>query len=331
MFFKRSLIYLILIFFTTSLYASHQNQRIPQVTNDSLKKKKIIYLTSDSSIPFWKIMSRGIKDSTDSLGYEFEIYNANNLAKRELELTVKAIQENVEGMIVSPTNSSACVTILKLAHNASIPVVIADIGTDSGEYISYISSDNQKGAYNIGKLLVKKMNQLGWEKGTVGIVAIPQKRLNGQQRTEGFMKALDEANIKGADIKQVLNWTYEETYYFVDSLIKNHPKLRAIWLQTSNNYHAAIDAIRDNKKEKELLFISFDAEPIFLELIPKNIIVGAAMQQPYLMGEKAMNTLHSYLNGKHVKKDIQLPILIVSPQNIEDKLSEIKLNVLGIK
>ena len=293
-------------------------------------KKKLVYLVSDIRIPFWNIMKKGIENTSSTLGYELEVYSANNNAKKELELTVKAIKNRVAGIIVSPTNSSACVTILKLAKSAGIPVVISDIGADSGEYVSYISSNNRDGAYKLGKVLVEKMNELGWQDGTVGIVAIPQKRLNGQARTAGFMQALDESGIKGADIKQLVTWSEEETYNHSKEMISKYPNLRAIWLQTSNRYRGALKAIKDTGKQNEILLISFDAEPIFLELIPKGVLIGAAMQQPYLMGEEATKSMHQYLNNKEVEKNLQLPILAISSKNISKMLPVINKNVLGI-
>jgi len=298
---------------------------------NQLTNKKLVYISSDMRIPFWQIMSRGINNTAAALGYELEIYSAQNTAKKELELTVKAIKDNVAGIIISPTNSSACVTILKLAKSAGIPVVISDVGTDGGEYVSYISSNNKEGAYQIGKALVKKMVQKGWQDGTVGIIAIPQKRLNGQARTSGFMQAMDEAGIKGADIKQLTSWTEEETYLYSKVLIESFPNLRAIWLQTSDRYSAALSAIRDAGKKDEILLVSFDAEPIFLDLIPKGILVGAAMQQPYLMGEEALMAMHNHLNGRKVQKNLQLPILPISTENIAQMLPIIKRNVLGLE
>ena len=295
------------------------------------EQKKLAYIVSDTSIPFWDILSRGIKNKTDALGYKLDIYDSHNNSKKELISTIKAIEDKVSGIIVSPTSSSSCVTILKLAKNASIPVVIADIGTDSGEYVSYISSDNQNGAYDIGKILAQKMISLGLENGKVGIIAIPQKRINGQLRTAGFMKALDEYNIKSVEIQQQVSFSYAETFNFTKDMIQEHNDLKAIWLQGSDKYKGALDAIEYSQKKDEILLITFDAEPIFLDLIPKGILVGSAMQQPYLMGQKSVEVMEKYLNGEKVKKNIQLPILAISTDNIEAKLPIIERNVLGIE
>ena len=294
-------------------------------------KKELVYITTDSRIPFWEIMGRGTKHSADRLGYNLKIYSANNDKKHELEITLQAIKDKVSGIIISPTTSSSCVTILQLAKKAGIPVVIADVGTDGGEYVSYISSNNRDGAYSIGKMLAINLIEHGWENGRVAIVAIPQKRLNGKARTSGFMQAMDEFNIKGADLKQLKTWSEEETYNFTKEMIDKHKDLRAIWLQTSNIYNGALRALEERVKRSDILLVTFDAEPEFLDLIPKGVIIGSAMQQPYLMGEEAVIAMDRYLNGKHVDKNIELPILAISAKNIEQKLPIIKKTVLGLE
>ncbi|MCP5277747.1 MAG: substrate-binding domain-containing protein [Thiobacillus sp.] len=294
-------------------------------------EKQIAYLVSDLRIPFWNIMKQGIEARAKGLGYRLDVHSAENDAKRELELAVRAISNKVDGMILSPTNSSAAVTILKLARQADIPVVIADIGTDVGTYVSYIASDNQDGAYQIGRILVQAMQERKWSQGSVGIIAIPQKRANGRDRTAGFLKALEDAGIRGANIRQQVDFTYRETYDFARELLVGHPDMRALWLQGSDRYQAALDAIRQAGRGGQVLLICFDAEPEFIELIQNGTLVGAGMQQPYLMGEESVNAVHAHLAGKSVPRSIQLPVLAVSQGNIRQLLPTIRRNVLGLE
>lgn len=293
-------------------------------------EKRIAYVVSDLRIPFWDIMKRGIAHRATGLGYRLDVYSADNDAKREIEFVAKAISEKVDGLIISPTNSSAAATILRLAKNARIPVVIADIGTDGGDYVSYIASDNFEGSYQLGKLLVKALQARKWDEGSVGIIGIPQKRANGKARTAGFMKALDEHGIKAGDIRQQQNFSYKETYDFARALIAASPELRALWLQGSDRYQGALDAIADAGRKGQILLICFDAEPEFMEMIPKGILAGAGMQQPFLMGEEAVLSMDAHLKGQTVTQKKLLPVLPVSSQNIQDLMPVIRRNVLGI-
>jgi ribose transport system substrate-binding protein len=311
-------IMVLLLFFISNLYSNQQ--------------KKLAYIVSDINIPFWQIISKGIKDKSNELGYEIHIYSSNNLKKNELENLASAISLKIDGLIISPINSSTASTLLEIAKMNKIPTIVADIGSDSQDYLSFISSDNKKGAYELGKILSKYMKSLSWNKeGTVGIIAIPQKRLNGKDRTIGFIQALEEDNIKVSGMYQQVDFSYEETYNYSKKLIDENENLRAIWLQGSDKYKGALDAIKKANKQNEIALICFDAEPEFLEMIQNGDLVASAMQQPYIIGQEAVVTLNNYFNNKEVKKEQKMEILSISKENIDDKLKIIKLNVLGIK
>lgn len=311
-------IMVLLLFFISNLYSNQQ--------------KKLAYIVSDINIPFWQIISKGIKDKSNELGYEIHIYSSNNLKKNELENLASAISLKIDGLIISPINSSTASTLLEIAKMNKIPTIVADIGSDSQDYLSFISSDNKKGAYELGKILSKYMKSLSWNKeGTVGIIAIPQKRLNGKDRTIGFIQALEEDNIKVSGMYQQVDFSYEETYNYSKKLIDENKNLRAIWLQGSDKYKGALDAIKKANKQNEIALICFDAEPEFLEMIQNGDLVASAMQQPYIIGQEAVVTLNNYFNNKEVKKEKKMEILSISKENIDDKLKIIKLNVLWIK
>ena len=296
----------------------------------SAQERTIAYIVSDQRIPFWDIMRRGVEAKARSLGYHVQVFSADNEARRELELTAVALRGKVDGIVLSPTNSSAAVTVLKLAGAAGVPVVIADIGSEGGEYVSYIASDNFEGSYQLGRLLVDALRVRQWQDGRVGIIAIPQRRANGRARTAGFLKAMDEAGIKGSDIRQQVDFSYDETFAFATELLNQHEDLRAIWLQGSDRYQAALDAIEAAGRTDQVLLLCFDAEPEFMELIPQGVLVAAGMQQPFRMGEDAVAALDAHLQGQSVPDTVLTPVLAVSAGNIDELQPLIRRNVLGL-
>lgn len=293
-------------------------------------EKQLVYLVSDLRIPFWEIMSKGVTSKAKVYDYDVLVLSANNDAKQELENLVVAINMKADALIVSPTNSSAAVTLLNLAKQAQIPVVIADIGAESGDYLSYIKSNNLQGAYELGKMLAAKMERSSNDEGTVGIIAIPQMRENGQQRTQGFIAALDESGIDVNGLYQQEDFSYQETFDYTIEILTKNPKTRAIWLQGSNRYQAALDGIAKMGKEKEVLLICFDAEPEFLELLRTDVLVGAAMQQPFKIGERSVETVYDFWQGKKIESTQELRVLTVDKHTLSSQEEEIKRNVLGL-
>lgn len=297
---------------------------------DSRPGKKLYYIVSDTRIPFWEIMSRGVRDEALQKGYELTILSSSNDIKSELRAFSEAIRRKSAGIILSPTNSSACSTLLKLAKNARIPVVISDIGTDNGDYVSYVSSDNEQGGYGIGKVSAEAILSEPNPGGKTAIIAIPQKRINGQTRTTGFLKAIQEHNVSNSGIREQADFSYEETYRFTKELLRDNPGIKVLWLEGSNRYQAALDAIKDTGKSNQVFLATYDAEPEFLDLIPRHVILASGMQQPYMMGRKSVELMDEYLQGGCVPKNVKLPVLVITRQNIGQNLPLIRRNVLGM-
>lgn len=292
--------------------------------------KTIAYLTPGLDLPFWRYLSKGVEKAAKANGYAFQALDSANSAQTQLKNAQDAIAQGVAGIVLSPTDSSTAPSILQLAENAKIPVVIADIGTNSGNYVSFIISDNYDGANGTGKALAAALQEKNWTEGSVGIVAISQARLNGQARTKGFKDALDAASIKGdAGLQQMQAYTADETFKFTQDMLTANPNMRGLFIQTDQPAIGALRAIKAARRTGEVLVAAFDGIPEFVPLLESGELVASGMQQPHLMGETSGNALIDHLNGKTVEKEILVPIVVVTSTNIKDMLPTIKETVFA--
>ncbi len=286
--------------------------------------KDIIYLTPGLDLPFWRYLSRGIEASVKQGGYNFSALDSHNNAQTQLSNAQDAIARGVAGICLSPTDSSTAPSVLALAARAKIPVVVSDIGTNGGDYVSFIISDNFQGAYNVGQALAAALKAKGWTDGSVGIIAISQARKNGQARTAGFHKAMQEAGLQ-----QMATYTTDETFKFTQDMLTANPGMRGLWVQTDQPTQGALRAVKAGRREGEVLVAAFDGTPELVKLIEDGQVVGSGMQQPYLMGQKSAEALLEHLNGKMPEKQINVPILAVTPANVAQMLPTIKQTVFA--
>jgi len=291
--------------------------------------KHLAYLTPGLDLPFWRILAKGIDDVAKSNGGSSTAYDSHNSAQTQITNAQDAIARKVDGIIISPTDSSTAPAVLAAAGRAGIPVVIADIGTSSGEYVSFIISDNYQGAYGIGQALAKAMTAKGWQTGTVGLVTISLARNNGKARTSGFMKAMGEAGIKQAALSQMQTYTSDETFKFVQDMITAHPDMRGLFIETDQPTLGALRAVQAARKQNDILIAAFDGIPEFVKLIEDGSIVGSGMQQPYLMGQRSAQAMFDHLGGKTPEKQILVPIEVVTGENIKQVLPTIQKTVFG--
>ncbi len=291
--------------------------------------KHLAYLTPGLDLPFWRVLANGIDAVARKNGGGSTAYDSHNNAQTQIQNAQDAIARKVDGILISPTDSSTCPSVLALAQKANIPVVIADIGTDSGEYVSFIISNNYEGAYGTGKVLAQVMTSKGWNKGTVGLVTISLARLNGQARTNGFMKAMTEAGIKQGALSQMQTYTSDETFKFVQDMLTAHPDMRGLFVETDQPTLGALRALHASRRDNDVAVAAFDGIPEFVPLIESGRLVAVGMQQPYLMGVRSAEAMFDHFAGKTPPKQVLVPIMVVSQDNIAKLLPDIKQNVFG--
>lgn len=293
--------------------------------------KEIVYLTPGLDLPFWRYLSKGVEAAAKEKGYGYQALDSHNSAQTQLQNAQDSIARGVGGIVISPTDSSTAPSVLALAKKAGIPVVIADIGTNSGDYTSFIISDNYRGAHDVGTALAAALKTKGWEKGSVGIVSISQARKNGQARTKGFLDGLKEGGFEGkqAGLQQMQTYTVDETFKFTQDMLTANPDMRGLFIQTDQPALGALRAIKAARRTGDLLVAAFDGIPDFVDLLKSGTLVVSGMQQPYLMGVRSGEAMMTALSGGTPEKEITVPILAVTSDNIEKELPTVKKTVFA--
>jgi ribose transport system substrate-binding protein len=293
--------------------------------------KDIVYLTPGLDLPFWRYLSKGVEATVKEKSFGYQALDSHNSAQNQLQNAQDSIARGVAGIIISPTDSSTAPSVLALAKRANIPVVIADIGTNSGDYSSFIISDNYRGAHDVGMALAQALKKKSWENGSVGIVAISQARKNGQAHTKGFLDGLKEGGFTGkqAGLQQMQSYTADETFKFTQDLLTANPDMRGLFVQTDQPAIGALRAIKAARRDGEVLLAAFDGIPEFVDLLKSGQIVVSGMQQPYLMGTRSGEAMLATLDGKTPEKEITVPILAVTSENIDKELPIVKKTVFA--
>ena len=316
-----------LISVVSALAATTMGFAAPACAADS---KEIVYLTPSLNLPFWRYLSNGIESVAKKEGFSYTALDSNNRAETQLKNAQDAIARGVAGIAISPTDSSTAPSVLAAAARAKIPVVVADIGTNSGDYVSFIISDNKQGAFGVGEALAAALKEKGWTDGSVGLVTISQARKNGQARTAGFREAMKNAGItKEAGLQQMQAYTADETFKFTQDMLTANPNMKAMFIQTDQPTMGALRAIKAGHRDGTLLVAAFDGIPEFVDLLKKGDIVASGMQQPYLMGVKSGEALISAIKGGTPEKQILVPIIVATSKNIDEILPTIKETVFG--
>jgi ribose transport system substrate-binding protein len=296
----------------------------PGIARAQDEEYQVAYLTPGLNVPFWKYLSDGIKQQAErdsaETGARITVtdYDSRNDAGTQLQNAQDAITAGIDLIILSPTDSSSAPTVLELAQDNNVPVVIADIGTDEGEFVSFVISTNEEGAYEAGQELVRKMEANGCDNRDIAMVTISQARLNGQNRTRGITRAIEEAGGSIVQFLQSENYTRSESQVQTSDMLSANPDICGFFTQHDEAALGALTAIEESGRADTLAFASFDGSPESVELIKEGKLAAASMQQPVLMGRISMEVGLKHLRGEEVETETSVPTILVTPDNVEE-------------
>jgi len=282
------------------------------------------YLTPGISVPFWRYMSVGIERAAEPFDVEVTTYDSNNSAATQLQNAQDAITAGVSAIIISPTDSASAPAVLELATKAGVPVVISDIGTDSGEFVSYVATDNSGGAAEAGEYLAERLAAEGYQDSPVGIVGISQSRQNGQARTEGFSEAITKGGHEILPLLESADYSRDEGLSLAQDLKTANPDMHGLFTQHDEATLGALTAVQ---ADDELIIVGFDGSPESFQAIQDGRLAGASMQQPVLMGATALESACGYLDGEQPEEFIELSTIMVTSDNVDEIEDEVKENV----
>ena len=114
--------------------------------------------------------------------------------KEQIDLMYSLIHQQVDAIVLVPIDSKALVQPAVEAVRKGIPVINMDtqLLEQAGVEVAFVGPDNFAAAYEVGKLLGKKLRN----EDKVAIIEGLAAADNAQQRKRGFIKAIEEKGLR---------------------------------------------------------------------------------------------------------------------------------------
>jgi len=309
---KKMLLMLLVVCMSLSLFAAGS----PEKESGGYR---IAYMTPALHIPFWKDVADGIRDQAATVDSVTIINSDSKLsAATQLQNAMDLITSGIDAIIISPTDSASCPAVLELAAENDVPVIICDIGTDSGDYTAFVATDNFKGAKEAGEYFLKVAADRGVTGGKISLIGISQARQNGKDRTNGFKSALEGTGFTIDTLLECKDYTRAESMSFAQDLISANPNLAGLFTEHDEANLGVMPAKDTADVMNTLIHVGFDGSPETVDAIKAGHISAAAMQQPVTMGREAFKAAYAYLTGVPFEKKIVVDTILVTKENVNE-------------
>ena len=232
----------------------------------------------------------------------------------QISLVERIIQRGYAGLILSPDQNLALMTVVRRALSHNIPTVIVASGLplEPGGKLSYVLNDDRE----MGKMAAVRMGEILQGKGTVAVVGINPAVAGIPERVQAFDLTLASSFPEIRVIERrtgSFNVPYEQQ--ITEEVLNTHPDLNAIFAVSADATRGAYSALVELRKTGTVKLIGCDQD-LLLPLVTGEIDSVFA-ENTFEMGRKAVELVAETREGKPVPPVTRLKPLMVTKDNLQ--------------
>jgi len=286
-------------------------------------KKVIAVIPKGNAHLFWQSVHAGAVLGSREAGVDI-IWNGPATETDytgQLKVVDAMINRRVDAIALAPIDSKAMVGVVERATREGIPVIIFDSGIDTDQFAAQVATDN----YHAGEMAAERMGKILDGKGKVAIVAVMPGAASTTAREKGFEDTIRNKypRIQVVD-KQYGMAEVALSLTKAENLLTGHPDLDGLFASNESSAVGAAQALRDRKGKVKL--VGFDSSPTLLEDLKSGVVDSLVVQDPFRMGQVAIQLAVDKLAGKPLTKINNLAPRLVDRDNLNTPEVQAQLN-----
>ncbi len=282
-----------------------------EVTKKEAKDLNLGVSISTTNNPYFVAMKEGIDKYAKDKSVKVKVADAQDDAARQADDVQNFVSQNVDAILINPVDSDAIVPAIKAANSADIPVILIDRGSNGGDVLTTVASDNVEAGKMAAEYIIK---ELGKDAKTFELSGVPGASAT-VDRGNGFNKvAKDQLDILSS---QSANFDRAKALNTAQNMIQGNKAVQAIFAQNDEMAMGAAQAAKAAGLDN-VLIVGIDGQPDAHESIKKGDMSATIAQQPAKMGEIAIQAAIDYYQGKKIDKETVSPIFLVTKENVDE-------------
>jgi ribose transport system substrate-binding protein len=275
----------------------------------------VALVTINQQALFFNQINDGAKQAADKAGAKLVIFNANNVAAAQNSAIEDYIAQKVDGIVLVAIDVNGVKPAVTAAKNAGIPVVAIDARIPDGDNAAFIGVDNKGAGEQIGKYFADYAKTTMGGSAKVGIVGALNSFIQNQ-RLDGFKAAAGASGAKFLDTVDGQN-IQDVALTAAENLMTANPDMNALYATGEPALVGAISAVTSQQATGKVKVFGWDLTAQAIKGIDDGWIVAVVQQDPFQEGVAGVETVLKIKKGEKVNPSIDIPITIVTKENVD--------------
>lgn len=245
--------------------------------------------------------------------------------EQQIQVVEGFLSQGVNGIVLAPLDANALVRPVQEARQAGIPTVVIDSALGSGDAVSFVATDNEKG----GALAADRLGDLLKGKGRVLVLRYQEGSASTEAREQGFLDRM-RSQYPGIEIvssDQFAGPTRDTAKRASENLLNRFgAQVDGIFTPNESSTAGMLLALQDVGKAGQIRFVGFDSSEAFVTAMRNAQLDGIVLQNPFEMGYQGVKVMVAHLRGQPIQSRVDTGVTIVTPDNLDTEASKALLN-----
>ncbi len=266
---------------------------------------------------FFNQINDGAQKAADAAGAKLVIFNANNVPSAQNDAIETYITQKVDGIILVAIDVNGVKPAITAAKAAGIPVIAIDAQIPDGDNVAFVGVDNTKAGADIGKFYADYVKKEMGGKAKIGVVGALNSFIQNQ-RLDGFKKAVTDSGVEVTFLDTVDGQNVQETALSAsENLMTANPDMTTLYATGEPALIGAVSAVTSQGRTGDVKVFGWDLTKQAIEGIDAGWVTAVVQQDPAGEGAGAVEALMKLKKGEKVEPIINIPITIVTKENVE--------------
>ncbi|MDF0600208.1 sugar ABC transporter substrate-binding protein [Psychromarinibacter sp. C21-152] len=236
---------------------------------------------------------------------EVVVLDAGGDVARQIAQMEDLIQQQVDAIIIWPTNGEAVIPAVRKAYQADIPVIVtnSNIAEQGFDFVaSFSGPDNITQGARSAEIMCDRFKELGIED-EARIVQISGQPgyTTAIERAKGFEDRLPEVcpNVTLVET-QPGDWNREKSQQVMEAFLVKYDDIDGVYAGDDNMGVGALNAARAAGRAEDIVFVGATNFAVGYDAMADGDYWGSIYQSPVDDAEAALQTAIDVLNGEDV-------------------------------
>lgn len=294
----------------------------------------IAYATHAMDAEYWVLMERGVAQACEDYGVTYLMQCHNRDESLMVSTCQNFLQQDIDGLIISPAKPEALTPIIMQAHAQNIPVVIADMGDGGNDDDGFVLTDNYLGGQMAAEYALAHFAENPPKSKQVAVIRLNPEVVVAQERSNASVDTMTAAGYECVIDLQVTTGTVEIGYETMQDILAAHPDISAVFCGNDRTAVGAATAAQD-AGITDILITGFDADSNGIEGIKQGTVACTVQQFSFDIGYTAVETMLSLLKGEvpaysdAETKTVYIAPTIISIDNLPENSGDLVISSSG--